>query len=222
MYIKSVNLKVFFTNQSNSNCMLTIYNVTQRHDSYAGQDDVTALTEWNAGVTAQPYTAGSYTARTANTIGATPFQSLDFTKKYHVSKVTNVYLELGKSHIHNVYLGKPFSQSGRAFDTSGATPSSFKGITHTLLVVAKGMPIGDLTTPTLVAIGAGAIDMVAEETITFAYPPQSLKNYINYDTQRAVTNQNMINKQSGVAAQFASAQINFFISIFFTLLLIAS
>lgn len=203
--LKSLHAKISITNQANANCQMFIYDVEHRHDSVGGSDDVTPEGAWSNGLGQVTLGTGS-DSRSINAVGVTPFQSPDFCRGYRVTKVTKVYMELGKSHVHNITINRPRVLNTRMLDDSGAQTTAFKGITHSVLIVARGLPVNDGTTDTLIAMGSGALDIVTEEKMVWNFNTGSnSQRYYLDDNQGTITTEKVMNEQSGAADTYEEA-----------------
>lgn len=204
MWLKSSRISFNLTNVSNANCFVTIYDVVSKGDAVSGADVETPLTAWTTGLGTQASGTGSDT-RTAYSIGVTPFSSPDFCRGWKVRKVTKIYLELGKSHIHNVYINAPRLFNARKLDNSGAQLSAYRNLTHSCLVVCTGMPVNDQTTDTLIAMGSGALNVVTTDTITYYYDDAAAAYQWYDDNQGTITTEKFVNMESGAVDAYAEA-----------------
>lgn len=194
MVIKSFKFKTAITNQSNANCMLTLYDVEYRRDSYNG-DFVAPDTAWNLGMVREE-TGGDLPGY--KNVGATPFMSGDFCRLYKVVKVTKVYLDPGKSHIHYYKkIANKMCNNGMCDDSQPTI--GVRGFSHGTMVVAQGMPVNDGTTDTLIAYGSGAIDIVTEKEYEQCYPQYGLKRYFYDNNQGTITTEKIINDETNAA-----------------------
>jgi len=195
--VKSHMARICFTNQSNANVVMTIYDIDQRRDVASTTDDATPESAWTTGLAQQALGTGS-DAFTINNTGVTPFQSQDFCYSYRVRRVTKVYMELGKSHVHSVYNMCPKTLNTRMLDTSGVQTIGFKNITTSVMVVFTGMPVNDETTVTNIAMGSGAVDIVVQEKITWNYSSQDMQGRFYYDDNQAnITTEFLMNEEKG-------------------------
>lgn len=203
--IKNCTSRVNITNQSNSNLVCTIYDVINRHDVVSGSDAQSPEDAWTNGL-AQITSGTGSTGTTPQTMGVTPFQSYDFCKNYRVIKVTKIYMELGKSHIHNINLMTAFKMNTRDLDDSGAATKGFRNITMHCMLVFHGMPVNDGTTDTLIAMGSGAVDIVSESKIVWKYNvAETTRSMYFDDNQGTITTEKLMNEQTGAADTYEEA-----------------
>lgn len=193
-YVKCVKHKLSLTNQSNANCVVTIYAVLYRRDSFLG-DFENPQQAWLTGMARQE-NSGTPAAATINTVGCTPFQSADFCRYFRVIKVTKVYLDPGKSHIHSGVWNVNKTVSDAMLDTTDSTAYGFRGLTLSYILVGQGMPVNDGTTATEVACGSGKIDIIGESTIESVFPMYQLKKYRLVDNQGTIATEKIINDET--------------------------
>lgn len=206
LVMKDASIRLCLTNQSNANCYVCLYDIEYRKDVVSGSDSSTPLSSWVNGLAVVPTGTGSEVSSTGTfDVGTTPFQSPDFCRKYKVVRVTKVYLELGKSHIHHVFIKRPRMLNGRMFDNSGAQTLGYGGISHSLLMVCRGMPVNDATTDTNIAFGSGALDVITEEKISWNYDSDNTPQYFFDDNQEAISSEKFMNEQEGVADTYEEA-----------------
>lgn len=199
MVVKSAKHKLSFTNQSNANACVTLYDIEFKRDTYIGSDFVTPLTAWSTGVAR---TEESGDSPSELNVGTTPYQSSDFCRTYRVTKVTKIYLDPGKSHMHYI------SIAANKLLNNGMTDSSqqqayWRGFSHACLMVCQGLPVNDATTDTLIAMGSGAIDVVEERTYEQCYPQYGLKRYYFDNNQGTITSEKIINDEINAPATYA-------------------
>lgn len=199
MVVKSVGLKMAFTNQSNANAMVTIYDVEYRSDSYSTGDFASPKSAWSYGILREE-TGGD--SPTYNNVGSTPYQSSDFCRCYKVVKVTKLYLDPGKSHIHYYKkIANKMLNNGMC-DTS-LQQTGVRGFSHACLYVCQGMPVNDGTTDTLIAYGSGAIDVVSEKVYEQCYPQYGLKRYYYDNNQGTITTEKLMNDETNAGVTYA-------------------
>lgn len=203
LVVKSLHVKISITNQANANCQFFIYDVEHRRDTVGGSDAATPEDAWTNGL-GQVTTGTGSDGKAITAVGVTPYQSPDFCRIYKVIKVTKVYMELGKSHVHNLTINRPRVLNTRILDDSGAQTTAFKGITHSCLIVARGLPANDSVDDTLIAMGSGALSIVTEEKMTWGYNSgNNSQRYYLDDNQGIVTIEKVMNEQTGAAATYA-------------------
>lgn len=191
MVVKSMRMKLAFTNQSNANAIVTMYDIEYRNNMVDGSDNATpALSFANGIIRTEDIGVPTYLD-----VGATPYQSSDFCRNYRVTKVTKIHLDPGKSHIHYVNLVRnKMLNNGQMDDT--VSLSGIKGFTHACLMVCQGLPVNDGTTDTLIAYGSGAISLVEERTYNQCFPQYGLKRYFLADNQGSITTEKIINDET--------------------------
>lgn len=194
--LKGYSSKLTFTNQSNANTLVTIYDVEYKKDTRAGEDNETSIDAWNHGMYVNTVYAGS-AAQASTRIGTTPFISQDFCRNFKVTKVTKVYMELGKSHVHYFASNRARKLTDRMLDLSGSYPVGYRGLTHDFLVVCQGMPVNDGTDKSLIAMGSGGLSVVIEETFNWVQAAPSEKKTYLYDNQGAIATEKLMNEATG-------------------------
>lgn len=92
-------IKYYIKNQSNAAGRLTIYDIVPKQHPRTTFLD-TPVEAWEKGIkemtTGQP-------SNLHLTVGNTPFMSPEFKRFYHVLRATNIQMEPGQQHVHNVY-----------------------------------------------------------------------------------------------------------------------
>lgn len=183
IFLKSCKKTTTFTNQSNGNAFVDIYDLACRRDS-SGSNEPTTV--WTNGLTATSNTFNS-SANVANGginpeyIGSTPFMSQEFCRLWKVLKVTRLCLAGGETaeHVTNLYPNKKFNM----LNTQSGTTEYFKGLSHATMMVVRGQPSDEasdgtigLTTPQVVwttseayattsILGTGALNYQIANTI---------------------------------------------------------
>lgn len=199
MVVKNYRLKTSITNQSNANCMITLYDIEYKSDTFANVDWVTPLGAWTTGLARQE-TGGDSPGIT--NVGSTPFQSSDFCRHYKVVKVTKLYLDPGKSHMH--YYNKRCNKMlNNGINDDTVQQYGIRGFSHSQLLVCQGMPVNDGTTDTNIAFGSGAVDVITEKVYEQCYPQYGLKRYYFDNNQGTITTEKIINDETNAADTYA-------------------
>lgn len=96
LFIENVKMRTVFKNQSNSVGRVSIYDIdsTKTPPGTGFDDPIEAWAKGMADLSQVDY---------HKTVGATPYISPEFRQYFRVNKVTQVYLEPGQQHEHNVY-----------------------------------------------------------------------------------------------------------------------
>jgi len=199
MVVKSMIHKITITNQSNANAVITLYNVGWRQDTYNG-DFASPLLAWQTGIAREEESGDSPSELN---VGSTPFESSDFCRVYKVLKVTKLYLDPGKSHVHTSrHMCNKMLNNGM---TDGTTSQivGFNRFTQGVMTVCQGMPINDGTTDTLIAYGSGAVDVIEERKYEQAYPQYGLKRYYYDNNQGAITTEKIMNDETNSGTTYA-------------------
>lgn len=199
MVVKCMKMRLTFTNQSNANAMVTLYDIEYRHDTYANMDAVSPVSAWGSGI--QREEEGGDSPGYAN-VGATPFQSSDFCRYYRVRKVTKVYLDPGKSHVHS-YTKMAYKMLNNGLNDDSVNMYGIRGFTHEVVMVCQGMPVNDGTTDTLIAYGSGAVDVVVDKTYEQCWPQYGLRRYYYDNNQGTITTEKIINDETNAPDTYA-------------------
>lgn len=191
---ESCKMKTYFTNQSNQNIFVDIYDLVYRRDYIPGQD---CTYHWKHGDSDQ----GAATAW--QTIGSTPFQSEFFTAYHKVLKVTRTNLAQGESHEHvkTVKLNKMITQeiSGNALTAQDL--GGLKGWTHCTMLVYWGAPYNDVTTKTVVSTGDVSMDVISSKEYKYTYLQNAYTRISNLNALPAVfaAAEDIMNEDTGAA-----------------------
>jgi len=155
----SVHSECMLTNQSNSNCRMTIYDVICRKDTDATVTDPTTAisTGYNDIV------GGA--ASNAICVGSTPYSIPRFTEYFKIEQETPITLSPGQTHVHKVHIGLNRLIS-KAISVRIAG-SGVGGITRYTFVRFHGTPANDVTTQTQVSTAQISIDWVNSEEYKF-------------------------------------------------------
>jgi len=200
MIVKNMKMKWNLTNQSNANCIITLYDIEYRNDANVG-DFGTPILAWANGIARAE--EGGDAPGIAN-VGSTPFMSSDFCRNYRVVKVTKIYLDPGKSHVHFIRIASNKMLNNGMTDPS-AQPVAYRGFSHGLMAVFQGLPVNDGTTDTLIAMGSGAVDIVEEREYQQAYPQYGLKRYYNDNNQGTITTEKFVGDETGDVETYTEA-----------------
>ncbi|AJP36462.1 putative capsid protein [Avon-Heathcote Estuary associated circular virus 25] len=192
MVVKGVTGSVNISNMSNANVLITLYDVVARTDSNTSSAWANPLNAWGNGL--EDSEEGGSVAAGRNNIGATPFQSVMFCRKYRVMKVTKIYMEAGRSHIHYIKRNMNSVLNNSIMETN---ETNLANKTHYCFAVARGFPVNDATTDTNIALGSGALDFVFTETYQQVWPQYALKRYYYNDQQQAITSEKLMNAETG-------------------------
>jgi hypothetical protein len=163
-FLKRVSGFSIYTNQSNANCNLKLYDVVSRKDCPSSGTYSDPAAAWYNGM-GDTVTTGSTSSVTSNNLGCTPFQSPEFCAYYKIKKVTSVILSAGQSHHHYVKR----NLNAIIHDESLNTGSNLKNLTHFTMAVAFGYPENDLVTPSIVTTAAAAVDCVSQLRYEYAW-----------------------------------------------------
>lgn len=136
-----------------SNAYVIIYDIFARRDSASGSISTPSLS-WSQGDVDESAT-GAY-----KKLGSTPWQSECFNQFWEVKQVTNVVLAAGATHVHKVRLNlNKVVSAARAQYNNGM----LGGITYWCLIEVHGSPANDTVTQTQVTVGAGGLNIIADQ-----------------------------------------------------------
>lgn len=156
LYIAKSFANYKLLNNSNGVVQVAMYFIIPRRDT-----DNSPSTLWTVGNSAQ--SMSGY----ADTLGAKPFQSQQFTANMYVKKVKNI--ELGPGGTYNQ---KVICNVQRSYDTALYNENEYlRKFTGSVMFVVSGFPQNDLTTTNQVSTGACGLDIIEEMTISY-YPIQ--------------------------------------------------
>jgi hypothetical protein len=161
--LKDVTGFTIYTNQSNGNVNLKLYDVICRKDLGSGSA-VDPSSAWYNGIT-DNVTTGTVSSVSSTNLGATPFMSPLFCQYFKVLKVTSIILAAGQSHHHYVKrtLNRMINDELLTYYVNLAY------LTHYTVAAAFGYPENDTTTNTIVSTCAVGIDTVSEFKFRWAY-----------------------------------------------------
>lgn len=121
-------------------------------------------------------------------IGATPFESLQFTKHWKVNKVKTMTLEPGTGHIHKIKawpLVKKWVRSDKLqYGLGGASNTYLRKYTQAYVVTYRGFLMHDKTDETKVNYNAPLLDITLQ---TYYSCRQQVSNPIEYKATQANT-----------------------------------
>nr|WAE42582.1 MAG: capsid protein [Cressdnaviricota sp.] len=140
MAITTASVKICYTNQSDGDLILDIYDLIAKRDRAQSVD---CTTDWQNGLTDQQGTAGA--AGLNYYWGAVPTTSKLFNQEWTIKKRTSVELGPGRTHEHMVVLHINKIVDSEIFSqfASAQTPYLMKGISYANMIVGRGMPVDD-------------------------------------------------------------------------------
>lgn len=128
IFLKTCTAVTVFTNQTNCNAFLDIYDIVTRKAQPASGTLYTPLAAWELAQFAFNPDATIY--------GATPFESPAFCYTYKVKRITRVNLAQGESHEHRVV-----HKTNRIYNnTELLNDVNMPGLTHFTMCVSRGSP----------------------------------------------------------------------------------
>lgn len=159
----SVHADILITNQENSTCWYTIYDVIARRDGNAVVADPN--TAFQAGFA--DATGGS--ASDYLIPGVTPFACPRFAEFFKIHKVTEGTMESGQTHVHTIDYRPERSISNEVATNSGLF---IGGLTLWSFIIYHGAPMNDSTTKTQVSLGPMNLDVVEKAQFVTKYIAQ--------------------------------------------------
>jgi hypothetical protein len=150
--------ELMMTNNSPTNAIVRIYELYTRRDIEAVGDAEAPIALWSQGLVAQGINYHALSAR--------PFDSNLFCETYLVTKVFNVELAPGKTHIHkSTYYYNRMIENTLIQKSLGGV----RGLTRNILITAKGTPISEVETPGQITTSQVKIDCVLTKSLVYTY-----------------------------------------------------
>lgn len=156
--VKHVIAETLITNQKNSNCRFTLYDIQAKIDGNATVTN--PFTAWSSGI--DDNEGGAATDYLIP--GASPHSSERFNNAFRVLKKTDVVLSPGATHCHRVYYAPNELVSANVSYKENAVG----GLTNYVFIIYHGSPMNDSTTLTQVSLGAAALDYVTKERLVYS------------------------------------------------------
>lgn len=186
LLLKNCKKTTTFTNQSNGNAYVDIYDLVARRDMGSA---TSPSTMWTNGLdqTNDPFNAtaaGNGVQLQSFAVGSTPFQSQVFCRYWKVLKVTRLCLGAGETAEHVTKMS-PMKKWNMQWNTSDGTtnPTYFRGLTHVTMMVVRGQPT-DLASDS--TIGITMPEIVYNTTETYATSNFPGTGTLNYQTANAI------------------------------------
>lgn len=194
---------ILLTNAANTTAKLTIYDIIARKDNStsitANPGVGTPLLAWSQGT----ITDEAGTANTNLFFGSTPYTSKVFTELYKVVKTTDVMLDVGRTHQHQV----TWSPLTKVDDGYLKYQTVLKNISYYCMVVAHGQADD--------AVTGGAGPSLGQHKINYIWNKELVTTYVQ-NTQTVVAStdvlptsftggEDLMGEATGVAAAYATA-----------------
>ena len=153
MYLQEVNQFVTFTNMTNSNITVDIYDCCAKRDRTA---QVYPDTDWNNGVRFDQEGSVATTGYPNTTPYQTPYQSVLFNQFWRVVKQTHVELAQGRSHEHIIK-----DKANKTINLERTAGSLILGgTTKCVLLVVRGLPCTATSSATTATLAEAKIAVV--------------------------------------------------------------
>lgn len=196
--VDKVTVKYHMKNQTTTPVHVTLYDIVPRRSVQLVTEQDPA-SDWNGGMQNSSITVvGNANATGYLTVGTTPFQSTQFTKKWKVRNVTSFVLDGGAEHMHmlNITIGGMFDWQRVGNDRLT------KGITMLTMMVLHGGVVGSNAAgqENIVTTSDATIQIVSNTRVTARMLEKStIGNVIFNDIPIvAEANQTTINEESDV------------------------
>jgi len=161
-YLKSVNGTLDFTNSSNMVTYVDVFFVSAARDQTTGSHFADPSSCWQYGLSEQ--TGNSYTANEFTQVGQTPGTVPAFRRYWRVRRCRKLIMSPASAHrvTYNIKVNRRIDQDLLNTNTV------IKDLTTFVMIVARTMPIRDLTdTPHATTVGPVALNYV--DTQTYKY-----------------------------------------------------
>lgn len=157
-YVSKIKTLTYIRNSTTAPVHIQLYNCVARKDTPS--DDPT--TAWANGLLHAEAPALGTGDILSTRPGATPFQSMEFTKMYKVKKVREFTLHAGSTHKHymTLYPNKLWSAGELETDTV------YGGISTYLMIVAKGDVAHQVLNVNDIVYSYGALDIITDYRAT--------------------------------------------------------
>lgn len=158
-FLRNMNSELTFSNQSNANCFIYIYNYQFKRDCNQSMEELidAGLNDVFTGV--KP---------TSQTYGITPSLASTTTKLFfRITKVTKIELGAGRSHVHNQQFEWNKMWNNQLYPEVNL--NNYGGWTKGAYIIMKGEPVNDITDKTKVVPSSGAVDIVRRDVLTYYY-----------------------------------------------------
>lgn len=172
--------KLVMTNNSPTNAIVRIYELYTRRDIEAPGDTEASITLWSQSLLQQGINYHSLSARF--------FDLNTFCESYLLTKVFNLELAPGKTHIHksSYYFNKIIENTLIQKSLGGV-----RGLTRNILITAKKTPISEVETPGVITTSQVKLDCILTKSLTYTYV-SPLKSTIEiYWTFKGIKNENI-------------------------------
>lgn len=178
-HVKSIEYEMLFTNLSNGNIRLKIYDCMYRTDT--NQDPVDA---WDKGILNTTGASAHYYTYPSGT----PYASLRFTQNFLIKRCTDIILPAGSVHIHKGHIGVngqfPMARESEQYNAGGTGYLSYVGNwTHFPMIVTHGFPAGnsnDVSQAVIESVKLGVVYNYKYKFSIFAPATVSHNKYQNY------------------------------------------
>lgn len=185
VYLQKCYAEYIMTNSTNYPIEFSIYLFHQKRDA---EDSVVTL--WNDGI--QDMTGNALTAMTATTYGQTPMENPAINQFLKLHKVLHYNVNPGQTfkYSHESNLFRLFNVETIATDLQ--SDAYLKGITETILFVAKGAPSQLTTGANAVGVSGGNVACINTKKYQFKYI-QDVNWNTNEITNLSTTGTNVLN-----------------------------
>lgn len=194
---------VLFTNAANTTCKMTIYDIVARKDNSTSNTTPpgvgTPFLAWNQGT----ITDEGGSANSSLFFGATPFTSKVFTELYKVVKITDVMLDVGRTHQHQV----EWTPLVKLDDAYLKYNTVLKDVSYYCLVVAHGQADDAVTGGGGPSLGQHKINYVWNKELVATYVQNTQTVVQSTDSLPATFagGEDLMGEATGVAATYATA-----------------
>lgn len=193
LLIEGVRGKAMLTNQSSSNCCITLYDiVTSKNESLSSVNNPIAA--WREGVDQEGGISTDWQLP-----GVSPFSSDVFKQNYHILKKTDVILGQGVTHEHSIefFPNRQVNQSVYAY------MQGIADLTISCMAVFHGVPTNSVTTSTVVSTGEVDLDFTSFSEVSYRTLNASQSSYTIVNTTplplTLAGGENILNVATGTA-----------------------
>lgn len=198
--LKDYSLIVAFTNQTNANVKVTLYDIIQRRDKLSGSTNDAPDAAWLYETTLSTNYLSTNTA-------AVPFDSAVFTQNYKVISSKDYRLAQGETgeHFVNGKMNRVWDHSNDYSTTPGSIlryRGGYKGLTYWCLAVVQGFPTDNDNATVTTSIAE--VDFVT--TTRYSYRQVSTQNHVATSaTNLAAAAGHAMNQGSGADTAISNA-----------------
>lgn len=172
--LRSVSAELMITNQADSVCRVTLYDVIARRDNAVSTNVQSPTGAWAHSYADQGTLDADYTV-----VGSTPFSAGLFTQWFKVLKITHVDMPAGHIHCHRVHYEPNKALDGEVKNYVG---QQYKGLTCYTMVVAHGTPANDTTTKTQVSTSTAHLDWVSRRQYKYSFIADNTSTFTKTNT----------------------------------------